>query len=356
MSTFGIMLRESIRRSPVPGEIPAGERGVWKKVDAASQRLFPPLWGQFLPGLHREDARLYAAGVALTRDLYLAEGAALTRRDRELVALAVSVDTGSPVGVLQHARLLGALGDRKLAGLVQRRAVLELEEPRVRALVQTALERRWASRFEENERADIATIVFATHYLDRVVGVVGPQAALVRSRLFLPPAFLLARMLGLTRRWRPGWALSSLYAVGDPTSHLHPKDAQAIEGWTSFPGGETRTMTARFVVGAIQSVAAELFDNEVLTAIRQHVAQWGGEAIPLVGTWTQAATRRVQKESNRRIAEFGLLVARCPERVSTRGLLDAVGGSDRRRLALVTYAACSAALRLTEVLTTSGRR
>ncbi len=356
MSSFGIMLRESIRRSPVPSEVPPGEHGAWKKVDAACQRLFPPLWGQFLPSLHRNDARLYAAGIALTRDLYLAEGAALSRRDRELVALAVSVDTGSTVGILQHGRLLKVLGDGKLADTVQRRAVLELDDPRVRGLVQTALERRWSTQFEATERADIATILFATHYLDRVVGVVGPRGGLVQTTLFMPPSFLLARMLGLTRKWRPGWALSSLYAVGDTASSVTPRDAKVIERWTSFPGGETRTMTTRFVVGAIESVATELFDIEVLTTIRQHLAQWGGEAIPLTGTWTQAATRSVANESSRRLAEFGLLVARCPDRVSPAGLLDACGGSERRRLALVTFASCAAALRLVELLTTGPRR
>jgi len=356
MSNFGIMLRESIRRSPVPQEVPPSERSTWSKVDAASERLFPPLWGQMLPGLHRADARLYAAGVALTRDLYLAEGAALSRRDREVVALAVSVDTGSPVGILQHARLLRVLGEQRIADLVQRRAVREIEDARVRGLVQTAFERRWAMAFGENERADIATILFATHYLDRVVGVVGPRGALERSVLFMPPSFLLARMLGLTRSWRPGWALSYLYAVGDVGSYVQPRDTKAIEQWTSIPGGETRTMTARFVVGAIQSVAAELFDNEVLVAIRQHLGQWRGEAIPLTGTWTQAATRAVSQPGNRDLAEFGLLVARCPERISPRGLLAACGNSERRRLALVTFAASAAALRIVELLTDGARR
>ena len=357
MTSFSLMLRESIRRSPVPTEIPASERGTWKKVDSACQRLFPPLWGQFLPGLHRDDARLYAAGVALTRDLYLAEGAALTRRDRELVALAVSVDTGSPVGILQHARLLGVLGDRRLADLVQRRAVRQIDESRARGLVQTALERRWANvvRRERTRRHRHDPLRDAlprprggcrrpprgTREFDPVPAAIVPARPNAR-----PHPFVAARVGSVVplrrRRTRP-------------VSYI-PTTAPRSSDGTSFPGGETRTMTARFVVGAIQSVASELFDNEVLFAVRQHVSQWQGEAIPLTGTWTHSATRMVGTESNRRLAEFGLLVARCPERVSPEGLLQACDGSERRRLALVTFASCIAALRLVELLTDARRR
>lgn len=359
MSSTTMVMQGVFNRATVPGEVPATERGVWNKVHAASQRLFPPLWGQFLPGLHRDDARLYAAGIALTRELYLAEGASLTRRDRELVALAVSVDTGSPIGIRQHSRLLGVLGQRQVADLVQRRAVLELEDRRVRGLVKTALERAWADRFEPDERLDIATTLFATHYLDRVVGVLGPRTGFAQRVLFWPPSFMMARMLGLTRTWRPGWSLSYLWVVGDPAQSVEARDGEAINTWIHAHAIdaplETRELTARFVVGAITQVASELFDPEVLAAIRNHLAQWRGEAIPLTGTWTKAATNAIADERNRRLAEFGLLVARCPERVSPAGLLAACDGSARRRLALVTFASCAAALRIVELLTNQPR-
>ena len=93
----------------VPSEVPRADRPLFRIARSACRRDFTlGAWGDYPPGLHRYDAHLYMACYVIMRDVYLPDGAALSRGDREIVATAVSVANRCHFCIHNHARLVYA--------------------------------------------------------------------------------------------------------------------------------------------------------------------------------------------------------------------------------------------------------
>lgn len=345
------------RGPPAPPEIPREDRRLFRAAFVACRRdLQVGAWGSFPPGLQRFDARVYAAAYVMIRDLYLADTTGLSRAERELVATAASVANLCYYCTHNHAALLSASTLSGVEELVLNRSVGKIEDPRLQTLADLALRSKQpadivalARDLTPEELADIASVLFTFNYVNRVVDVVGPTTGLPREIFAKPPPPVIAAMLGLNRSWRAG---GGLRALGAARGHVEPQasdhDHRHIRRWTL--GRPERTESVLFVWAAIQGAAQELFDAEVLDAIRAHLADWHGGEFPLTEDWQTRYTAALSSKANQSLAGFGILVARCAYRVSAQGMLEACGGDRRRRLVLVAYAACAAALRSNEWL------
>ncbi|MEN0068007.1 MAG: hypothetical protein AAGA48_38110 [Myxococcota bacterium] len=359
-----LLARTALYRPPIPREIPQEERNFFRAVFVAARREFLfAAWGQFPPGLQRFDARVYAAGgFVLIRDCYLSDTAGISRVERELVATTVSVSNTCYYCTHNHSALLQASPISGIEKLVMEREVDQIEDPRHRQLARFALMAKQpanlpelASAFTAVELSDIAMTLFGFNYVNRIVDVVGPTTGIQREAFAKPPPTALATILGLKRSYEPGAALDAIRPWSNQVRMASiDDDDDAIRRWTL--DDPAKRDSVRYVWSMISAVAAELFDAEVLVAIRRHLRSWTGGEYPLTGHWHREHTKSLSTENNRRLGEFGILIARCAHRVDPDLVLQACDGSLRKRLVLVAYAACAAALRVNEWLPMNAAR
>ena len=341
----------------IPAEVPAADRPLYRSAYALGLAEVGLPGRRPMPGgLHRHDARVYAAFVVFLRDVYLADGVVLTRSEREILATSVSVSNRCHFCVHVHAVAVRVAADPGVDERILNRDVDGIADPRIRDLARFGMAAKDPNAeivcrppFTADELSDAAAVVFAFHYLNRVMDTLGPKEGLRRQVLSNPPAFVAARMLGLGQRIEPGMGLKRLLAAtGVPPAQVDPSDRGTIERIAR--GRASLSDSILFAWSSVQIAAEALFAPQVLTAIRAHLATWTGEDPPLGLDWADEAVAAVALDPDQRaVARQGLLVARAPFITSAEELLE-VCGDRRRRLVLVSFASFAAALRITEWL------
>ena len=115
--------------------------------------------------------------------------------------------------------------------------------------------------------------------------------------------------------------------------------AEATRGDSDFFGAMATAW------GLIQEVAHEHLPPEVLQVIREHVANWDGEAMVLGRVELEPKVAHLPK-SQRQLALQGLTVACEAYQVDRKAMMRATDGHQAKALALVAYASFTAALRI----------
>ena len=125
----------------IPSTVPDPDRPLFQATAVMIRGLFGPgATSDLTPaGIHRHDANLYAAFLLMFRDLYLADGQALTRSEREIVAAGASVSNQCPYCVHIHTKLVGParVGDAIAADQPD-----QITDPRQRRIATYALRSR----------------------------------------------------------------------------------------------------------------------------------------------------------------------------------------------------------------------
>lgn len=358
LAALGWILWTSVR---IPRSIPEPDRPLFRAaLEASRAELGPGVLSDAIPsGLHRHDAHVYAAFFVLFRDLCLADGLALTRNEREILATSVSVSNTCHYCSHIHGALVRAreqeLVERIFAGQPER-----ISDPRQRALATYGLEARHAGAailtappFTAEEASDAAIVVVSFHYINRILDALGPRG-MSRALIVSPPRRLLASVMGLDRSIEGGIALPRLLASGlTPPIELDASDRAHIARWTL--GRPEAADAVAFAWSMIQHAARELFAPEVLETIRAHLAGWRGEDTDLSDPWLERAVAGLASAPHsQELVRQALVVAREPFRIDQGALTRATGGDPRRRLALVAFTACAVALRIGEWLVIPG--
>ena len=269
-------------RGPMPQQIPPSDRALFRKIFPSVRREFgPAAWGKFPNGLHRFDAHLYTAGYVIMRDLYLGDGAALTRFEREIVATAISVSNRCYYCTHTHSRLVGTESPG-IQELITRGRIDEITDARLRGLAGFGQPGPQPLALSREEASDAIVTAMAFNYLNRMLDAVGAPEGRIREMLAKPPPRLFARIVGMKRSFPPGDALARARA----TKRIHPIDVGAVDRadiarWTL---GRTEVMdSVLYAWSTIRRQAREMFDGEVLALIRSHLAQWNGQPPPALG-------------------------------------------------------------------------
>ncbi len=340
-----------------PREISKSHRPLfWATFRAIQRDLMVAQWASFPPALQRHDARVYAAGYVIVRDLYLGDTKGLNRVEREIVAVAVSLSNFCYYCTYNHAALLQASELPALAKNLTFRNLAAIEDPRHALLTQLAIRGKqpkelaaYTAQLTTEELTDIAATMFTFHYINRIVDVIGPQSGLTHELFSKPPPIAIAGILGLKRAWEPGQGLAALGSTSEMV-HLSmaEQDEEQAKRWTQERPDRLAALT--FAWSAIKQAAEELFDEEVLVAIRSHLSRWDGRELTFTRDWFQEEKLELKNKENQEFVKLGILVARCAYRVSPDTMLEACNGNRQKRLALVAFAAGAAALRINEWL------
>lgn len=345
----------------IPEEIPASDRPLFVAALAAVRDEFGPaaLSSAIPPGMHRHDAYVYAAFFVMFRDLYLADGPALTRAEREILATSVSRSNTCHYCTQVHGTLVRA-GTRSLSEQILRGQIDQIEDPRQRTLALYGSESKHATApiitdppLTAEEASDAAITVVSFHYVNRILDALGPEGFKLKI-LSSPPQRLLATAMKLDQPLSGGVALRKLRASDQvPPIGIDEADRAHITRWTL--GRPEATDAMIFTWSMIQHAARQLFSAEVLDTIRAHLAGWRGEDTGLDDPWLERAVAGLAHHpADQELARQALIVARETFRIDREALLQAVGGDLRRQLVLVSFAACATALRIGEWLVIPG--
>lgn len=353
LALVGILLVELTRWPP---EIPKRDRPLLRKAyKICRSEVGPAAWGPLPPGTHRYDAHLYTAFFVMLRDVYLSDGAALSRAEREIVATAVSVSNRCYLCIHNHSRLVQISSPRGIDQLILSRQIDEIEDPRLQDLARYGLMTKQPMDdiirdppFTAEETSDAAIVAFNFHYVNRVMDALGPREGLRRELLSKPPPRLLGRILSLSNPVAPGTGLARVLAL----NLTYPVEIDEHDRSTILKITHSRRDVAdamMFSWSTARRVARELFGDRVLQTIRAHLASWDGIATPLDFDWLDEATEALRDDPRAHLlARQGILVARDAFQTSRRELWEASGRDRRRQLALVCFAAYAAALRISE--------
>ncbi|HHO50702.1 MAG TPA: hypothetical protein ENK18_07455 [Deltaproteobacteria bacterium] len=339
-----------------PPEVPRSDLPLFRVAFRAAYReLGLTAWGDFPAGIHRHDAHLYAAFFVIFRDTYLGDGAALTRAEREIIATAISVSNRCHFCINIHSTLVRTSSEPGVAGLILDRRPEKIADPRERDLARFGLSTKEPAAaiirnppFTADEVSDAAVLALGFHYLNRVLDSVGMRQGIKTVALSSPPRFALVRIMGLEQNLEAGIALRQVLASG-LTHPIMMSDADRANILRITRNRAEVANSILFTWSTIQHTARALFDEEVLTTIRVHLAGWQGENAPLGSDWLESAVQPLSfNPMNQALARQGVLIAREPFRTSRRELWEVCGHSNRRQLALACFAAFAAALRIVE--------
>lgn len=360
MALFLLLLLFFFMRGPkVPAEIPERDRPMFLAALAPAKATFGMATLAESPtGFHKHDAHIFAAFYVLFHDAYLGDGVALTRPEREIVATAVSVSNRCYFCVHVHSRLVrassaGAGTDE----LILERRVDDIRDPRERELARYGLSSKkpddpiiYDPPFTATEVSDAAVLVLGFHYLNRVLDAVGLKEGIKRTVLANPPPFVLAQALGLRKRFEPGTAYKQVLASNLALPiRVDESDRETILRITRHRSAVADPIL--FAWSSIRQVAEELYDAEVLDAIREHLAEWDGIGTSIGMEWADDAVAHMSHSPrNQALARQGIIIAREAFRVSRVELFDLCDRNLRKQLALVCFSAFAAALRICEWL------
>ena len=307
-------------------------------------------------GVHRHERRIFAAGYLLIRDLYLADGVALNRFEREIVGMGTSVSNSCYFCSHNHAALVG-IEDSSVVKAIFGKAPQEIEDPRQRDLATYALGSRRAHlavhkdpTLTKDELSDAAVTVFLFHYINRIMDGLGPTGMALEFAA-KPPSFALARVLRYHKSSPPGEAMKRFQAAhaDESQAEVSEADRSEMERWS---GGRPKIADAATLAWAlIQEATEDHIDEPVLETIRAHVDAWDGSDAELGSPWLNEAVAGLQDPTHREQAKQALILAREGFRSDRKALVAACEGDKARQVALVAYTAFATALSINRRLT-----
>ncbi len=316
-------------------------------------------WGPFPPGVHRFDPDVYAAGIVLFRDVYMADGHRLTRGEREVLAAAVSVANQCRYCAGSHVAMATATEGRPVARAIAQGRIDDLPTERLKRLARfgtDSLEPRSPSLADPaltgDEQVDIAAVVFLFHYVNRVMDALAPRG-FVGDFLAAPPPRVLARRLRAHESLATV-ALDAVRAVTTPLAidvWISEQEIADVHRWTG--GREPLASAILFAWASILRAAHEVLGPHVVNAVRRALSTWNGQDAPLLGPWAREAAGGLPDHRAQALAEQAIVVARASTRVQPDVLWDVAGRDRRTRVVLVTLAAGAAALRIASWLPTA---
>ncbi|MEN0068006.1 MAG: hypothetical protein AAGA48_38105 [Myxococcota bacterium] len=349
-----------LRSPPVPAEVPYADHIRFRAIYRIARREFgPAAWGAFPPGVHRFDTDAYLASLLFIRDVYLADGVVLTRGEREVLASGVSMGNECYFCSNNHFAITQATEGAPVANALRERRFQDLPTERLRLLANYGFRSKDASDplitetpFALDEQSDAAAVLFAFHYINRVMDTLGP-IGWVGDFMAKPPPTLLANGLRAHVSMQPE-ALAAIRAVTHPIdvdATVSASEQAEIRRWS---GGASRQATSDAVItgwAALVRVARQVLGDRVVEAVRDAMGRWNGSEAPLLGPWAREAVGVLQDDPRAlALAEQAMIVGRASTRMSSpraRAALFEAAGRDRRiECVLVAFAACTASLRI----------
>lgn len=346
-------LRSVVGLPPLPPGIPEADRPLFREAHRLARRVFgPAAWGPFPPGVHRFDAHLYAGMLVLLRDVYLPDTPVLTRAEREIVAVSVSVSNECYYCTHNHSGVTRALAGKGLDELIRTGRFDEIEDARVADLARfgQTLDASQSPTLSREEIQEASLVAFVFHYTNRLMDALGPTEK-AKQLLAHPPDRAIAWLLKAKRSLQPA-ALDELRSTGRaPLVEIDEEEAVLFQ---AVCRDEARARALAFMASCVRHAAREAFDAKLLDAVREDLERWDGSRAPLIATWLDVAKLEPRHQ---RLAKQMLMVARAPYRIVQAELLEAVDGDQRKQLILTSYAAFEAAQQLLRLATaTPGAR
>lgn len=264
---------------PAPGTLTAG---VYEQVERDLRVVIPPML------MHSPAPYVLAASWALMRETLHATGAA-QRRDKEIVAAAVSVANTCPYCVDTHTTGLYDLASEHDAEALAADRLDDVLDPGARALA------RWGRLchlvdepvlrdppFDAVQAAELIGVAVTFHYLTRMVNV------------FLPSYLLSPRLRGATRRrlkqgisraMRP--VLRQRAIPGEALGFLPPAPLPPDAGWAS--ANPTLADAVARASAVFDDAGAETLSPAVRELVLTRLADWRGETMGISRTWSEDA-------------------------------------------------------------------
>ncbi len=252
---------------------------VYAQVAADSRIVVPPAL------LHSPAPQLLAAYWILNRETLIATGT-VDRLAKEAAAAAVSVANICPYCVDMHSTGMYHLASEHDAEAIVRDRVVEVADPRVRAvsawarLAHTPAGRATAPAWTDTERAELVGVVVCFHYVARMVNV------------FLP-GFLLPPRLGprARRRFKHGISrvlaptLNGERAAGHSLPLLPPAPLAGRVRWAA--GAPTVADAVARADAAFEAAGARSVPDAVRELVTARLAGWRGEEAGLSRDWCE---------------------------------------------------------------------
>lgn len=307
-------------------------RALYDQVSEEFQ-LAPPLT------IHASDPDLLAGYWHATRETYAVGRAG--RAKREAVAAAVSSLNRCPYCETVHGGMFAAAGGGRLDADSPLMADIRAAETWAEATLSPGSEVLANPRINRHDTPQIFGTAAMFHYTNRMVSVF-----LDESPMPLP---------GLGTKWGKKVARQAMALIGRRMSTVEvPPGRSAVKKAADLPkefnwsSGQPHVAAglAHFAK-ACEDAGAAAVPKEVRTVVRNHLALWKGEPVPLSRAWLTEPLASLS-DRQRPIARLILLTARAPWQVDERVIAEirASVPSDRQLLQIVAWAAFTATRRI----------
>lgn len=299
--------------------------------------------------IHSVDAELLGGAWASLRETLVAEGR-VPRRFKEVAAVGVSIANACPWCVDAHTIMLSALGSDPSAKRLRRAPKSPLPDPALEAVAQWAKNSRHPRSsqvthppFSLSEAPEFIGTAFCFHYINRLVTILlgdspVPAKHKLMRRIII---FFSVRVFGRAIR-RPHPAGASLSMAG----------ASACSGRFAWAHSNPHIEAAFSALeDAILKAAEDVFTTDTQCAVRSFIASWQGDEMPLGRAWLDQALACLPS-FERPAARLALLAALAPHRATDEDVRDfrETWPDDRRLMAVLSWGAWQAAVRVTEWL------
>ncbi|GAA3440139.1 carboxymuconolactone decarboxylase family protein [Kutzneria kofuensis] len=298
----GALLRAVLRRRParIRYVSPVPDQAVYREVEREFGLVAPPIT------LHSPHPLALAAGWVMLRESLVVTTSA-SRRDKEVVAAAVSLGNACPYCVAVHSATLHGLAPDGVGRLLAAGRLERIQDAEVRRLA------GWAHDTGRRELArpaalpDHAAVAVVFHYINRMVTVFlddSPVPAQVPARV----RPLVLRTLG--RFLRP--AALARHAPGTSLSLLPPAPPPADLGWAE--GSPVLTDAFSRVYAAGDEIGRQSVPESVRALVEAELAAWDGRPRGISRGWVDTALLDCP-DADRAAGRLALLVALAPYQV-----------------------------------------
>jgi AhpD family alkylhydroperoxidase len=323
----GSLLRAVLRRQParIRYVTPVPDEAVYRAVEREFGLVAPPIT------LHSPHPLALAAGWVMLRESLVVTTSA-SRRDKEVVAAAVSLGNACPYCVAVHSATLHGLAPDGAARLLAAGQVERIRDAEVRRLA------GWARDTGRRELArpaalpDHAAVAVVFHYINRMVTVFLDDSP-VPDRVPAGVRPLVLRMLG--RFLRPA-ALAG-HAPGASLSLLAPAPPPADLGWAAASPVLADAFARVYAAG--DEIGRQAVPESVRALVDAELAAWNGEPRGIGRAWVDTALLDCP-DTDRAAGRLALLVAIAPYQVDEHVVAE-FRRTDPRDAALVGLASWS---------------
>ena len=240
----------------------------------------------------------------------------MPQRYREAMSAAVSQANTCPFCVEVHSMALHAFGDHRSSAAIAADTPEHIQEAELRALVQWAGSTRQPQAaiiqqppFKLDEAAEMIGLVVAFQYINRMVNVF-----LVESALPVPARY--GRVQAWLKRFMGVWLVRDLL-----TNKGEPHEETDVPEDVGLPADMAWALLAPQIAGAfgdfaavVETVGADVLSDAVRQMVRQQLALWEGEEMPLGQEWLVAPLAELE-DMDRPAGRLALLTALASYRV-----------------------------------------